>query len=170
MPGPTGRPAPVLRDAVVTDVGALEELQRRASLVWEDTRAQLLTHPELIELAPQQVAAGLVRVAELDGAPVGFSAVLAVAAQRCELDGLFVEPDRWRGGVGRLLVQDAAVRAAAAGATRLEVTANRNALGFYEQLGFVAGELVPTLLVPGLRMHLDLAPSAGAPPTTAPGH
>jgi GNAT superfamily N-acetyltransferase len=154
-----------VRDAVVSEVGALVALQRRASLVWEDTRSQLLAHPEAIDLPEAQVRHGMVRVAVRLGDPgdrvVGFSAVLPVEAGYCELDGLFVEPDEWRTGVGRRLVQDAAGRAVAAGAVRLTVTANRNALGFYEGLGFVAGEVVATRFAPGLRMSLDLGEIGG---------
>ncbi len=71
-----------------------------------------------------------------------------------ELDGLFVEPDLMRGGIGRLLVEDAVTRArAGAGVSRLEVTANPRALGFYERVGFVRVGEVPTQFGPGIRMH-----------------
>ena len=39
-------------------------------------------------------------------------------------------------GVGRLLVDDVATRAAASGASYVDVIANPNALGFYERVGF----------------------------------
>jgi hypothetical protein len=43
------------------------------------------------------------------------------------------------------------------GASRLDVTANPRAVGFYEKLGFQPGDTAQTRFGPGLRMHLDLA-------------
>jgi GNAT superfamily N-acetyltransferase len=145
----------VIRDAAPSERAALEALQRRASDVWEEYRADLAAHPDAIALAPELVAAGRVRVAvSADGAPVGFSVVLAARDGACELDGLFVEPAAMRGGVGRALVEDAAVRARAEGATRISVIANPRATGFYERVGFVAGEPAETRFGPATWMHL----------------
>jgi len=94
-----------------------------------------------------------VRVAEEGERPLGFSAVIPLADGAAELDGLFVEPDLMRGGVGRALVDDAVGRLRAAGRTRLEVTANLNALAFYEKVGFIAVGPVETQFSPGLRMY-----------------
>jgi ribosomal protein S18 acetylase RimI-like enzyme len=68
-----------------------------------------------------------------------------------------VEPDLWRAGIGRALVDDAAARGRAEEFSRFEVTANPKALGFYEKLGFVVDAEVPTQFGPGIRMHRDLA-------------
>lgn len=87
----------------------------------------------------------------------GFSGVLPIEDGRCELDDLFVEPDRMRLGVGRLLVADLASRAADAGARYVDVIANPNALGFYERVGFQASGDVPTRFGRGVRMTLDLS-------------
>ena len=142
-----------IRDARTDEVGALTELQRRASLVWEEDRDALLAHPEVIDVPVDLVQTGSVRVAEEDGRSLGFSAVIALRDATAELDGLFVEPDLMRGGVGRALVDDAVDRLRAEGAGRLEVTANLRALGFYEKLGFVAIGPVETMFSPGLRMY-----------------
>ncbi len=143
-----------IRDADADEVDALEELQRRASLVWDDYRDQLLAHPDAIELAPDAVTNGLVRVAAgPEGALLGFSVVLAVDDGNAELDGLFVEPDAWAGGVGRALVEDAVDRAASAGADRVEVTANPRAVGFYERTGFVVIGAAVTRFGPAPRMR-----------------
>jgi GNAT superfamily N-acetyltransferase len=152
--------AAVVRDAVVEERRALEELQRRASLVWEADREMLLAHPDAIELPVEQIQSGWVRVAVDDaGRPLGFSVLLAVRAGACELDGLFVEPEEWGRGIGRLLVSDCVARALRAGASRIEVTANPDAYGFYSGLGFVAGEIVPTRFRPARRMRLSLLAS-----------
>jgi len=124
----------------------LEELQRRASLELPEYRDQLLANPDAIHLPPGQIANGQVIVAEMDGEVAGFAAVVGG-----ELDGLFVEPDMWGGGIGRALV-DAATHEARKRGLALKVIANPRARRFYEHCGFsVEGEL-QTRFGPGLRM------------------
>ena len=135
----------------------LEALQRRASLVWESDRAQLLAHPDAIELPADQIDGECVRVAiAADGRVLGFSAVLGPDNGTSELDGLFVDPEVWGGGVGRALVEDAAALSRIRHAMALEVTANPNALGFYVRTGFVEIGMTTTRFGPGARMRLTL--------------
>ena len=117
-------------------------------------REQLEAHPDAIELPAEQIAAGHVRVAEQEGAVVGFTVLLACAGGACELDGLFVEPDRMRGGVGRLLMEDATALARDRGATRIDVVANPQALDFYEAVGFKPAGEAQTRFGPAPRMSL----------------
>jgi GNAT superfamily N-acetyltransferase len=130
-----------IRPARVSERETLESLQRRSSVHEPMYRAQLEAHPDAIELPEDHLAAGLVRVAEQDGAIVGFAVLLERSGDACELDGLFVEPDSMRGGVGRALVEDAKRIARERGATRIDVVANPQALVFYGAVGFeVTGE------------------------------
>jgi GNAT superfamily N-acetyltransferase len=147
-----------IRDGRPDDAYALEALQRRASDVWEEYRAQLADHPDVIAPPHRAIAEGRVRVA-VDSTErlLGFSVVLPVEDGRCELDDLFVEPDRMRLGIGRMLVHDLAARAAAAGASYVEVIANPNALGFYARLGFKAAGHASTRFGSAPRMTLDLS-------------
>ena len=149
-----------IRDARRAEAAALASLQRRSSDVWEEYRAQLAANPGVIEPPHQAIAEGRVRVAvDASQRRLGFSVVLAPEDGRVELDDLFVEPDAMERGVGRLLVADVVSRAAALHATCVDVTANPNALGFYERVGFrVTGE-VETLFGRGIRMRLDLQPA-----------
>jgi GNAT superfamily N-acetyltransferase len=125
---------------------ALEELQRRASLALPDYRALLEAHPVAIHLPPAQIANEQVLVAELDGRVAGFAAVVGG-----ELDGLFVEPDLWRRGVGAALVEEATHYARVRGLT-LTVIANAAARDFYEKCGFSAEGETQTRFGPALRM------------------
>ena len=124
----------------------LEELQRRASLELPEYRDQLIANPDAIHLPPAQIANGQVIVAELDGEVAGFAAVVGG-----ELDGLFVEPDLWGGGIGRALV-NAATHEARKRGLALKVIANPRARRFYEHCGFSVEGEVETRFGPGLRM------------------
>ena len=149
--------ATTVRVAEVSERDALEDLQRRSSMHHSMYRAQLAAHPNAIELPVEQIAAGLVRVAEQNGAVVGFAVLLDRSGDACELDGLFVEPDRMRAGVGRELVEDAKRLARKRGATRIDVVANPQAEAFYEAVGFEPSGEAQTRFGPALRMSLSIA-------------
>ncbi len=124
----------------------LEELQRRASLELPEYRDELLANPDAIHLPPAQIANGQVIVAELGDEIAGFAAVVGG-----ELDGLFVEPDLWGSGIGRILVE-AAVHEARQRGLSLTVIANPRARGFYETCGFSVEGEEQTRFGPALRM------------------
>lgn len=153
----------MIRDARPSDLEALRRIFRRASLANIDDRDQLLAHPEVLELSDLGVREGRVRLATADGGRVvGFATVLVVG-HAGEIEDLFVDPD-WMGrGVGRELVGDIAARARQQGLRRLEVTANPHARGFYEKLGFVFDQEVPTRFSPAPKMHLDLGATSATP-------
>ncbi len=91
---------------MATEAPALEALQRRSSDVWEEYREALAANPDAIELPQTFIDDGCVRVAVDDAdEPIGFSVVIRGHGGAHELDGLFVEPDRLRSGVGRALVR-----------------------------------------------------------------
>jgi GNAT superfamily N-acetyltransferase len=127
----------IIRAAIPRERQALEDLQRRASLIWEEYRADLLAHPEAIELPANQIVDGCVCVAEEAAGILGFSVVLPREDGDAELDGLFVEPSAWRKGIGRALVDDAMRRAGLGGARAMHVIANPLAEAFYRACGFV---------------------------------
>jgi GNAT superfamily N-acetyltransferase len=124
----------------------LEDLQRRASLELPEYRDDLLANPDAIHLPPAQIANGQVIVADFAGEIAGFAAIVGG-----ELDGLFVEPDLWGGGIGRALIQAAAHQARLRGLS-LTVIANPSARGFYESCGFTVEGEEQTRFGPGLRM------------------
>jgi predicted N-acetyltransferase YhbS len=146
-----------IRPAQVSERGALEQLQRRSSVHEPMYRAQLAAHPDAIELPAEQLTAGLVRVAEQNGVVVGFAVLLERSADACELDGLFVEPERMRAGVGRRLVEDARRIARERGARRIDVVANPQGVAFYEAVGFKPAGEVQTRFGSAPRMSLSVA-------------
>jgi len=135
---------------------ALEALQWRASLANENDREALLAHPEVVELPLQQLEAGLVFVAEAEGTTLGFAALLRRDDGDIELDGLFVEPDRWKQGVGRALVEHCETFARAEGAECLQVIGGFEAVPFYRRVGFEDVGPYQTQFGPALRLRLKL--------------
>ena len=136
----------IIRSARAGEREALEDLQRRASMALEEYREQLEAHPDAIELPIEQVERGDVLVAEVGGEVAGFAALVGG-----ELDGLFVEPARWREGIGRSLVE-AALQEARRRGLSLTVTAAPGAKDFYENCGFRVEGDAETRFGPALRM------------------
>lgn len=95
-----------------------------------------MQHPEALELPADHIAAGLVIVFEHWGAAAGFVVVVPREDGNADLDGPFVEPDLWRGGIGRKLVEEAAQFAIAIDAGLLVATASPRAEPFYAKCGF----------------------------------
>lgn len=142
-----------LRYAEPSERDALDALQRRASLASDDYRADLLAHPDAIDLPLGQLTERRVRVAEFGGAVAGFAVMLPVDDALWEVDGLFVEPAQWRKGIGRALVADGIALARRAGASMIEVIANPRAQAFYEKCGFAVCGSAQTQFGPAPRMR-----------------
>lgn len=86
----------------------------------------------------------------------GFAALLPLDGGACELDALFVEPNRMRSGVGSALIDDARRVARDRGAERIDVVANPQAVAFYQPVGFTTCGRVGTRFGPAPRMTLAL--------------
>lgn len=129
---------------------ALEALQRRASLALGEYNEQLEAEPDAIQLPIGQIERCEVIVAELEDRVAGFAAIL-LDDYIAELDGLFVEPDLWRNGIGAALV-DVAVHEARRQGLAMTVIANPSAREFYEKCGFTVEGDAQTRFGPALRM------------------
>jgi ribosomal protein S18 acetylase RimI-like enzyme len=129
----------VIRAATAEDVPLVQELWREfeaevPDVDWHDDDSAA----DLAKLAVA-VEAGIVLLAEQDGAPVG----LAVAARKAErvgfLDLVYVRPGARRGGIAAELVREAAEQLRAQGADMLELdvlASNEDARGIYRRWGF----------------------------------
>jgi GNAT superfamily N-acetyltransferase len=146
------------RPAMLVEHRALEELQWRASLMWEEYREVLLENPDAIEIPVEYIVGGSTIVAERLGETVGFAVILTRPDGNAELDGLFVEPSAWRGGIGRRLIAEAQNLASARGARTIHVVANPRAKGFYIACGFAFLRTTSTRFGPGLRMRRAITP------------
>lgn len=139
-----------IRLANLDEREALEALQRRASTALEEYRQQLEAEPDAIELPIEMIERDEVFVAESEVELLGF-AVVFIGEEEAELDGLFVEPEHWRKGVGAALV-DVATHEARKRGLALMVTANISAREFYEKCGFTVEGDAQTRFGPALRM------------------
>jgi GNAT superfamily N-acetyltransferase len=129
-----GRVGVELRPARPGEESALTALALRSKAHWGHDAAFIeRARPELT-LEPGDVERLVVRVAERDGAPVGFSA-LDLRGDPPELVALFVEPHAIGTGAGRALLADARRRAAAAGVARLTIESDPDAEPFYLSQG-----------------------------------
>ncbi|KMW71224.1 hypothetical protein TI10_21735 [Photorhabdus luminescens subsp. luminescens] len=68
-----------IRLANTTEQIALEALQLRASLMWEEDRELLLANPHMIELPMKHIEAGYVYIAEQADVILGFCVVLPLS-------------------------------------------------------------------------------------------
>src|SRR5262252_3366791 len=100
-----------IRLALPSERHELEALQRRASLGNPGDRDALLANPDAIHLPVEQITAGHVFVLEAAGTIRGFAAILPREDGNAELDALFVEPENWRQGFGRALIDYCATTA-----------------------------------------------------------
>jgi GNAT superfamily N-acetyltransferase len=142
----------VIRPARLDERKALIELQRRASLMWEEDRPSLLAHPDALDLPADQISGGHAFVWVEAGEVLGFGVVLPREDGGAELDGLFVEPDAWGRRIGRRLLDRAVEMARARGCRALNVVSNKRALGFYLKCGFEAQGEVATRFGAGVAM------------------
>jgi RimJ/RimL family protein N-acetyltransferase/GNAT superfamily N-acetyltransferase len=150
----------VIRAAGLGDMSALRDVFRRSSLSNDGDRANLLTHPEVLEFSDLAVREGRTRAAVADDRLVGFATWLGTG-NILEIEDLFVDPERMRQGIGRALVLDLIAIARDHGVRRVEVTANQHALAFYETTGFVVDHAVTTMFGPAPRMHMEIASMGG---------
>lgn len=149
--------AVTVRQAIVSEHALLQDLQWRASLRNPMDRDALLANPQAVVLPLQQIIDALVFVAEREGQIKGFSAILPREDGNTELDGLFVEPDCWRQGIGRALIDHSSISAKKSGAMYLHVVGNPHAEHFYLACGFEAFGATRTQFGIGLLMKRALS-------------
>src|SRR5262245_16336817 len=77
---------------------------------------------------------------------------LAVSVDWLRSCALFVEPHRWKSGIGRALIEHCSEMGRVRGAAVLHVIGNPHAEGFYRSCGFVQTGTVATQFGEGLLM------------------
>jgi GNAT superfamily N-acetyltransferase len=112
----------------------LREIAVEAKSHWGYDRARVEEWALGGDFEPESLRKRLLYVAEVEGRPVGWAALIP-RGEVGWLEDLWVEP-AWIGrGLGRILFERVAAEARQRGARRLEWEAEPNAAGFYEHLG-----------------------------------
>jgi GNAT superfamily N-acetyltransferase len=159
---PTIDPPPRIRLARLEEASALSELCVRSKAAWGYGEAFIALARIALEVRPEQVAAGDVWVATGSDGEVAGLVALAPSEQpnTLDLDKLFVEPQRIRNGVGRVLITHAIDEARRRGAERLTILADPYAAGFYERngarwIGEAPSDAIPGRSLPLYEIKLD---------------
>ena len=122
--------APVIRPAVAADHARLLAIWLAASRAGHPFLGETRLEADQAKVRDIYLPAAETWLAEINGEPAGFIGLLDDF-----IGGLFVDPDRHGGGLGRALVEHAAARH---GALSVSVYAdNAAALAFYRRLGFI---------------------------------
>jgi ribosomal protein S18 acetylase RimI-like enzyme len=131
-----------IRTAVGSDLDALSALALEAKAHWGYSAETMRGWHGQLRLAPPDLLAMRVHVAELDGAIAGFYALLP-AGESWALEHLWVAPQYMQRGIGRVLLAHALKLAFAGGATKLTADADPNAEAFYASQGAIRAGDVP---------------------------
>ena len=123
-----------IREGTEPDFERLRAIAVEAKAHWGYDRALVEEWAQAGDFEPKSLRARLLYVAEVEGAPVGWAALIP-RGEVGWLEDLWIEP-AWIGqGLGRALFEHVAAEARRRGARRLEWEAEPNAHGFYEHLG-----------------------------------
>jgi GNAT superfamily N-acetyltransferase len=144
-----------LRAARPDELAALSELALRSKAHWGYDDAFMAACRDELTLHPDDLASGIVVVAEADGELVGLSRLTGPDGEGIgEADMLFVAPDRIGTGIGHALFARLRTDAVARGCTALRIEADPNAAAFYEREGAVHVGNVPSASIPGRALPL----------------
>ena len=147
----------IIHVALPSEHRILEDIKHRAAMAWESDRDYLEAHPEAMSISLRQIEDGHIHVAERQGKQVGFYVVIPRNDGDIHLDGVYVDTDAWKLGIGRLLVSHAGIYARTCRAHALYVTSTPNSVGFYEACGFQNTGQEKTVFGFGFTMRKNLA-------------
>lgn len=160
----------VLRDATASELPALSALCSRSKASWGYDASFMERCRSVLTLTPAQLSAWHVRVAcDGNGAVLGVYAVSVEDgdAVNADLELMFVEPRRFRRGVGRALLDDAKQLLRVRGVRALWILSDPGALPFYVATGAVIvgqrpSDAIDDRRLPWLRLSLqsELSPIA----------
>lgn len=142
-----------LRRARVEETAALTELAIRSKRTWGYDDAFMHAIMDDMVVRADYLQNDYAIVAEDGNTVVGYS-ILQVTDGEAYLRDLFIEPQFMNQRVGALLFEDAIAFARAHGAKRLSLTADPNAVGFYERWGLRIVAEEPSTFIPGRKLPI----------------
>ncbi len=141
----------IIRDAQTQEADKLSALAMRSKAYWgyspqfmQQCRQELTV--DASQIRNSQYA---FKVAELEGALIGFYALLNQSEKIIALEALFVEPQYIGQGVGRALMDAAKSQAAQRGAKKIKVQSDPYAEAFYRAAGGIEIASQESVSVPG---------------------
>jgi GNAT superfamily N-acetyltransferase len=143
----------VLRLALSSEQNELTELQLRSSLNNPGDREAILANPDAIALSAGHIIDGRVFVAEVDNSIKASATILPREDGSFDLDALFVDPESWRQGFGRKLIEHCIYIVRNTGSGVIHVVGNPHAEGFYAACGFETMGTEKTQFGTGLLMR-----------------
>jgi GNAT superfamily N-acetyltransferase len=138
----------LLREARAEELPSLSDLCLRSKAVWGYDAAFLEACRRELTLQPEALDTTRVVVAETSDGIAGVVQVRVVDEQ-ADLLKLFVEPRKFRSGIGRQLFAWAVDQAMSMGAMRLVIEADPDAVPFYRRMGARHVGAVPSGSIPG---------------------
>jgi GNAT superfamily N-acetyltransferase len=123
-----------IRKAVTEDAANLTRIAHDAKRHWGYPEHWLKHWQEDLTISPEFIAGHEVYVAETEGQPLGFYALI-INQEKAELDHMWVAPAHIGTGVGKQLFLHAMQHAAKENISAVEILADPNAEGFYRKQG-----------------------------------
>jgi GNAT superfamily N-acetyltransferase len=123
-----------MRQALPKEGERLKEIGIESKAHWGYDEEFMSRFARVISMSSEYVRKHDVWVLETAGDIAGFYGLIH-REDLCELDHLWLLPRFIGSGLGRLMFEHAVRRAGEIGATRLELEAEPNALGFYRRMG-----------------------------------
>lgn len=128
-----------IRRMLPSDAAAVSELGIRSKASWGYGPKEMEIFTREIMLSGEDIASCThASVAVVNGEIVGYFTLLSHQDGTTELEHLFVRPDRFRQGIGSVLLSSALRAASSRGIDYLTVIADPNSTGFYINRGAVA--------------------------------
>ena len=123
-----------IRPARGAESERLREIARSSKGYWGYEPERVADWVAGLDLSPEGLLKKEFYVADAAGRVVGWSALIP-KGEVCWFDDLWIEPE-WIGkGVGTKMFRHAVARGRELGSSRIELEAERHAIGFYEKMG-----------------------------------
>ncbi len=142
-----------IRPAEESDAARVSALAIQSKAAWGYDPEMMDVFREELTLSGEALVAARGHVAESRGEIIGYYTLVRRSAPEVELEHLFVDPGRFREGIGSALLKHAIETARNSGFVRMTIISDPNSAGFYEHHGAVltgqhASADIPGRLIP----------------------
>lgn len=125
-----------LRTPTPDELPALCDLCMRSKVQWGYDEAFMEICLEELTFLPADLKTSFIQIAETDKRILGVAHVIP-QGDNTELEKLFIDPDQFSSGVGRLLFNWAVKKSQEQGASHMHIISDPAATGFYTKMGAI---------------------------------